>query len=76
MQVKGVDFLLTFRCPSKCKHCCYKAGPERTGFMKLEDAEQWLTELAETQPLQSLTVHGGEPFLYFDVLKGIFAYST
>jgi len=72
MQVKGVDFLLTFKCPSKCKHCCYKAGPERKGFMNLEDGEQWLTELVDTQPLQSLTVHGGEPFLYFDILKGIF----
>lgn len=72
MQIKSVDFLLTFRCPSKCKHCCYRAGPDRTGFIDLEQAEKWLTELIEIQPLQSITVHGGEPFLYFKVLKGIF----
>ncbi len=26
----------------------------------------------DTRPLQSLTVHGGELFLYFNILKGIF----
>lgn len=71
MQVKGVDFLLTFKCPSKCRHCSYKAGPERIGFMDLTDTERWLTELTDTQLFQSLTVHGGEPFLYFEVLKEI-----
>ncbi|MCK4585004.1 hypothetical protein KAU13_06280 [candidate division WOR-3 bacterium] len=29
MHVNGADFLLTFKCPSQCKHCSYKAGPER-----------------------------------------------
>ncbi|MCW4043026.1 MAG: radical SAM protein [Candidatus Bathyarchaeota archaeon] len=72
MQLKSLDFLLTFKCPSKCKHCSYRAGPDRTGFIDLEQAEKWLTELIEIQPLQSITVHGGEPFLYFKVLKGIF----
>ena len=71
MQVKGVDFLLTFKCPSKCRHCSYKAGPERTGYMKLEDAERYLKELTDTQPLQSIGAHGGEPFLYFELLKWI-----
>jgi len=71
MQLKGLDFLLTFKCPSKCKHCSYRAGPERTGFITLEEAEKWLTDLSKTQVLQAITVHGGEPFLYFGILKGI-----
>ncbi len=64
--VNGVDFLITFKCPSKCKHCAYKAGPEVTGLMK--DAEKWLTELVNIQPLQSVLVHGGEPFVYYSEL--------
>lgn len=71
MQLKSLDFLLTFKCPSKCKHCSYRAGPERTGFITLEEAEKWLTDLSKTQALQAITVHGGEPFLYFGILKGI-----
>ncbi|MFX1558895.1 MAG: hypothetical protein ACFFC9_16725 [Promethearchaeota archaeon] len=34
MLVNSVDFLLTFRCPAECQHCSYKAGPNRTGFIK------------------------------------------
>lgn len=71
MQVKGVDFLLTFKCPSRCKHCSYKAGPERIGYMKLVDADRYLKELTDTQPIRSVTVHGGEPFLFFELLKRI-----
>jgi MoaA/NifB/PqqE/SkfB family radical SAM enzyme len=39
--------------------------------MKQEDAERYLTELTNTNPLHSITVHGGEPFLYFKHLKHI-----
>jgi hypothetical protein len=71
MQIRGVDFLLTFKCPSKCKHCSYKAGPERTGHMKSVEAQRYLKELTSTQPLQSIGAHGGEPFLHFELLKQI-----
>jgi len=71
MKVKSADLLVTFKCPSKCKHCSYKAGPERNGHMRLEDVEMYLQDLAETQPLQSVGAHGGEPFLCFELLKGI-----
>jgi hypothetical protein len=71
MRVKRVDFLLTFKCPSKCKHCSYKGGPERSGYMKLVDAERYLQVLTDAHPLQSITVHGGEPFVYFENLKQI-----
>jgi MoaA/NifB/PqqE/SkfB family radical SAM enzyme len=36
-----------------------------------KQADQWLTEIAATQPLNSVTLHGGEPFLYFDVMRAI-----
>lgn len=69
MQIKSLDFLLTFKCNSQCKHCSYKAGPEMKGFIKSESIKKYLFELEDTHPLQSITVHGGEPFLYFKQLK-------
>lgn len=39
--------------------------------MKVADADKYLKTLMETQPLQSITIHGGEPFLYFEDLKQI-----
>ncbi|MFX1600144.1 MAG: radical SAM protein [Promethearchaeota archaeon] len=71
MKVKNVDFLLTFKCPAECQHCSYKAGPKRTGYIKPKEASQYLLELTKVKPLQSVWVHGGEPFLYFDCLEHI-----
>ena len=39
--------------------------------MKLEDVERYLTEVTNAYPLHSITVHGGEPFLYFERLKHV-----
>jgi MoaA/NifB/PqqE/SkfB family radical SAM enzyme len=69
MNIRGMDFLLTFKCPSQCKHCSYRAGPKQEGCMNSADMEMWLAELVDTQPIRSCTFHGGEPFLYFEILK-------
>jgi len=71
MQIKSVDFLVTFRCPSGCKHCSYKAGFHRTGFMHVGHVTTWLRVLKDRHPLECVTIHGGEPFLYLDVVKHI-----
>lgn len=76
MKITSVDFLLTFQCTARCRHCSYGASPERQGFMTLEHAEQWLTELKKQQPLTSLTIHGGEPFLGFELLDAILDKAT
>jgi hypothetical protein len=33
--------------------------------MKIADARNWLSTLAANHPLESITIHGGEPLLYF-----------
>ncbi len=71
VQVKNVDFLLTFKCPAQCQHCSYKAGPNRVGYIKPKEISRYLKELIKMHPLQSVWVHGGEPFLYFNYLKYI-----
>ncbi|MFW9947824.1 MAG: radical SAM/SPASM domain-containing protein [Candidatus Odinarchaeota archaeon] len=76
MQIKNVDFLLTFKCPAKCQHCSYNAGPTRTGLIKPEDLSHYLKELMKLHPLQSVWVHGGEPFLYFDYLEHVIKETT
>lgn len=71
MLVKDVDFLLTFKCPAECQHCSYKAGPKRIGFIKKREISGYLRELTKIHPLRAVWVHGGEPFLYFDILTYI-----
>jgi len=71
LQLNNVDFLLTFKCTAKCQHCSYKAGPKRTGLIKPKESSQYLNELMKSHPLQSVWVHGGEPFLSFDYMEHI-----
>jgi MoaA/NifB/PqqE/SkfB family radical SAM enzyme len=37
--------------------------------MTVECAENWLRGLVESQPIDAITIHGGEPFLHFDLMK-------
>lgn len=76
MKVKNVDFLLTFKCPAKCQHCSYKAGSNRTGYIKPKESSQYLEELTNMHPLKAVWIHGGEPFLYFDYLEHIIKEAT
>ena len=71
MNVRGVDFLVTFRCPSGCTHCSYQAGFHRTGFMHVSHATAWLRTLKEQHAVECVTIHGGEPFLYPDIVKHV-----
>jgi hypothetical protein len=71
INIKNVDFLLTFKCPAECQHCSYKASPKRTGFIKQKEAAEYLKVLNNNQTIESVWVHGGEPFLYYDCLKYI-----
>lgn len=39
--------------------------------MTVRNATKWLTDLRDSQPIETLTVHGGEPFLYPKVLERV-----
>ncbi|MHA1449642.1 MAG: radical SAM protein [Candidatus Hodarchaeales archaeon] len=68
MVLKSIDLLITFECPAKCSHCSYKAGPLRKGHMTAVDINLYLAESTIYHQIQSITIHGGEPFLYYDLM--------
>ncbi|MEW5759653.1 MAG: radical SAM protein [Candidatus Thermoplasmatota archaeon] len=70
MEIKQVDLLITYKCPSKCKHCLYKSGPHREGVMDVKDAKDYLNQLKDYS-LKWVTITGGEPFMYYDRLLEI-----
>jgi hypothetical protein len=67
MKVKNLNLLLTYKCPSQCRHCAYYAGLDGSGLMSAQDVKGYLRALRD-HPLESLWIYGGEPFLYFGVL--------
>ena len=68
MDIEGLDFLLTYRCVSRCAHCLYHAGPRIQGVMAADDARSYLEQAGD---IQWLSIHGGEPFIYLDHLLEI-----
>jgi hypothetical protein len=44
--------------------------------MKLVDATKWLSVLTSTHPLESITIHGGEPVLYRPLLESVLKVAT
>lgn len=71
MNITGLDYLITFQCNSQCRHCSYQAGPTREGCISPDMARKWMVEICQIQSLKSITIHGGEPFLYYDEMKTI-----
>ncbi len=66
---QDIGIIMTYRCPSGCKHCLYNCGP---GWEKEAMSPQTLRQALEAvaswpQPPQ-VHLSGGEPFLYFPLL--------
>jgi len=70
MKIRNLNLLLTYKCPSQCRHCAYYAGLDGSGLMTAQDVKGYLKDL-EDHPLESLWIYGGEPFLYFSVLTEV-----
>ncbi len=56
----GLDLILTYQCPSRCRHCMYHARPGNAPSISSEAVESCL----EFPDFQSISIHGGEPLLF------------
>lgn len=66
----GGGLVLGYRCPSRCRHCLYGAGPHRRDGEPADDEalDRILDLLAEGGPEARYHIGGGEPFLDVDRL--------
>ena len=68
MKLEGLHILLTYQCTWECDHCFVWGSPWQTGTLTLEKVESIL-EQALDAGVSSIYFEGGEPFLYYAVLK-------
>jgi len=70
-RLNRLELLVTRRCTSRCRHCCFEVrtkGPD----MAAEEAARWITEGAAGGSLGSVLLFGGEPMLNPEtVLTGV-----
>ncbi len=68
MKLEGLHILLTYQCTCECDHCFVWGSPWQTGTLTLEQIEDILHQAKEAG-VTSIYFEGGEPFLYYAVLK-------
>jgi len=68
LNLKGVHFLLTYRCNWECDHCFVWGSPEAKGVFTFSRIENILTEAKKLGTVSKVSVEGGEPFLYYPIM--------
>jgi len=68
MKIEGLHILLTYRCTYECDHCFVWGSPWQKGTLTLEQIENILHQ-AKDAGVTSIYFEGGEPFLYYALLK-------
>jgi len=70
--MRNVGLLLTYHCPVSCAHCILRAGPDRHEEMSLEDARDWIHQIAAYRNgyVIVLSLTGGEPFSNLKLTPG------
>lgn len=68
LELKGVHFLLTYRCDLECDHCFVWGSPKAKGVFTLKQIKNILTEAKKLGTVNYVSTEGGEPFLYYPIM--------
>jgi MoaA/NifB/PqqE/SkfB family radical SAM enzyme len=68
LTLKGVHFLLTYRCDLECDHCFVWGSPKSSGVFTLKQIRNILIEAKKLRTVECIAIEGGEPFLYYPVM--------
>ena len=68
MDLKGVHFLLTYKCGLECDHCFVWGSPRAQGAFTLEKIGTILAEAKKLGTVNFVSAEGGEPFLYYPIM--------
>jgi len=66
--LKGVHFLLTYRCDLECDHCFVWGSPKARGIFHLKQIKDILREAKNLETVHYVSIEGGEPFLYYPIM--------
>jgi len=66
--LKGVHFLLTYKCDLECDHCFVWGSPKAKGVFTFKQIKNILSEAKKLGTVDYVAVEGGEPFLYYPIM--------
>ncbi len=68
-----VGLVLTEQCNIACSHCWFGSNPGKKGRMGLDRALAYIDQACEIQTVEWISISGGEPFLFPEMLHKIVA---
>jgi MoaA/NifB/PqqE/SkfB family radical SAM enzyme len=71
-----VGLLITERCNIECAHCWLGSGPDRGATMGMGDARWFIAQAGEIPTVEWISLTGGEPFLYPELLEASVRYAS
>jgi len=71
LNLKGVHFLLTYKCDLECDHCFVWGSPKGKGTFTLKQVRNILAEAKKLGTVNHVAIEGGEPFLYHPIMVKI-----
>jgi MoaA/NifB/PqqE/SkfB family radical SAM enzyme len=76
--LRNVGLLLTYHCQASCSHCILRAGPDRHEEVSIEDARNWIRQIAAYRNgyVYVLSLTGGEPFSNLKLLRAVMEIAT
>ncbi len=71
--MRNVGLMLTYHCQASCAHCIIRAGPDRHEELSLDDARDWIRQIAAYRNgyVYVLSLTGGEPFSNLKQLRAV-----
>ncbi len=66
-----VGLVMTEQCPVGCRHCLASHAMEAPDLPPLETHLSWIAKVSEVERCKSISITGGEPFLYFQRLEQV-----
>ncbi len=69
MPLRGLHLLLTYQCTLECEHCFVWSSPETRTTMSLANVREILRQAEALGGIEWIYFEGGEPFLYYPLLR-------
>jgi MoaA/NifB/PqqE/SkfB family radical SAM enzyme len=69
IKLSGLHLLLTYQCIFECDHCFVWGSPKQSGTFTLEKIRNVLNQAKDVGTIQTIYFEGGEPFLYYPILR-------
>jgi len=64
INLKRVEFVITWACPGKCRHCSLGEAKNDGTHLEYAKLAGFLTQLKRIHPIESVMCFGGEPLLF------------